>query len=103
MTTKHTPGPWRKQSNYVMAMVEGRETAIVAIDPTDIPDSQVEANARLIAAAPDLLAATAGLAEWLRDLSEHYSAFGKEIVASGLDVHAQILQRAVARARGEVE
>ncbi len=62
---QHTPGPWRKQNNYIMALVMGRECAIASIDPTDIPDSQVEANARLIAAAPDLLVACNMAAERL--------------------------------------
>src|SRR5688572_28329605 len=61
MTQKHTPGPWgygMKDGNYViMTADEGRLFRTVAT-VRDFPASSSkteEANARLIAAAPDLL------------------------------------------------
>ena len=54
--SKHTPGPWRVVENRVPASLEiyARETAIV--ECWRRADVQTEmANARLIAAAPDLL------------------------------------------------
>ena len=53
----HTPGPWRKQDRYIMTVVGGREVLLAAADSMEFPGDQVLANARLIAAAPDLLAA----------------------------------------------
>lgn len=67
--TKHTPGPWRAEqvrmggpSNpYLAWSVQGKGGCVAEIRYTGIhPKNQIgedEANARLIAAAPDLLAA----------------------------------------------
>jgi len=69
MTTnvKHTPGPWKTDSNTITGqytLVFDRAGDLVAhtahgMDPADIDvyGPECEANARLIAAAPDLLAA----------------------------------------------
>lgn len=66
MTTAHTPGPWHSVQNY------GMGEPIKLTNPTSIamcgsggayvtslgcPPEEMAANARLIAAAPDLLAA----------------------------------------------
>lgn len=60
-TAGHTPGPWRKSSHdslkgvfHIDAGPMGYERKTVAIINAE---KQSEANARLIAAAPDLLAA----------------------------------------------
>lgn len=59
---KHTPGPWRTSltDDTVVVDAAGREVAAIDGDYND-PDTWplMEANARLIAAAPDLLAALA--------------------------------------------
>ena len=51
MNTKHTPGPWRIEGNEVHAYA----TAVAVICET--VQGEDGSNARLIAAAPDLLAA----------------------------------------------
>ncbi len=55
MSTQHTPGPWHvndaKGSRYIET---GRDHAIARIIK-DCKSSEFDANARLIAAAPDLL------------------------------------------------
>jgi hypothetical protein len=61
----HTPGPWQIKSDYepleIIGNVDGPDdgqmhyTPICAVEPTLFPDENA-ANARLIAAAPDLLA-----------------------------------------------
>lgn len=68
MTTKHTPGPWRiarhdtlKDVRHIDAGPAGYERSTVAI--LDGPKS--DANAQLIAAAPELLAALIECAEQL--------------------------------------
>lgn len=54
----HTPGPWHhqytagKHNQAVYAEADGRDIAVIYPDP----NGELEANARLIAAAPDLLA-----------------------------------------------
>jgi len=62
MKTNHTPGPWEwdrlQSTNAVVVHVEAGEIAEVFDDVTQSPE-ETEANARLIAAAPLLLAALA--------------------------------------------
>lgn len=53
--SQHTPGPWRiRAERYKFIRIE---TALSGIAGLDTIDGEGMANARLIAAAPDLLAA----------------------------------------------
>lgn len=60
--SKHTPGPWfinghERYTKYVEARIGGGWVQeVAACGPTENPEQQ-EANARLCAAAPDLLEA----------------------------------------------
>lgn len=56
---KHTSGPWRRVGRYIDAHKSGHEDGICQILFTGDPDvdAQVEADACLITAAPDLLEA----------------------------------------------
>lgn len=66
MTTKHTPGPWAAdQSGLVTA---GKNRLHVAQAATTGMGKAVEANAALIAAAPELLAALQATMRALGDL-----------------------------------
>ena len=57
MTTKHTPGPWAVADvGEVVVCATGRTLCDVYSSPTT-GDEQADADAHLIAAAPDLLAA----------------------------------------------
>lgn len=56
-TVKHTPGPWEVRPNYNSprrAIMRGNQR-IAVIGETSLTDGDPGANARLIAAAPDLL------------------------------------------------
>lgn len=71
MTSKHTPGPWVAHSLMVseagQPVGRGRDICHCGIGmrlPSD--GQQSMANARLIAAAPELLEACQTFAEWLR-------------------------------------
>lgn len=80
METKHTPGPWKfdtwhyateaPRQELIVAGEEFRlavlECDFVGDNPYTVPKEQAEANARLIAAAPELLAALEGMIEWAR-------------------------------------
>lgn len=66
MTTNHTPGPWSvtkakhgvEMSQYVVAMVApDRNDRALVVHAEQGDDGQGDANARLIAAAPELLEA----------------------------------------------
>lgn len=59
MTTKHTPGPWKlcfsRWANAPAEVFKGTQL-IASVEQDESPDSPaLAANARLIAAAPDLL------------------------------------------------
>jgi hypothetical protein len=55
---KHTPAPWKSQGVHVWAEIDALNTWSI-VDRAGAPNgrAEAEANARLIAAAPDLLAA----------------------------------------------
>ena len=75
MTTEHTPGPWEQfakltaSENHKGFDVQDVATQhwIATVSPKDQDGNEGKANARLIAAAPDLLAA---LVEILRHIHE---------------------------------
>ena len=64
MSAQHTPGPWAvratPESSYQDFIVQAGKWAIASIDTCTSTDIE-KANARLIAAAPDLLAALCNL------------------------------------------
>lgn len=61
----HTPGPWEVQSNMEI-IVDATGLKVCDIEPDYRTIEQSDANARLIAAAPDLLEACNEALEWLR-------------------------------------
>lgn len=82
----HTPGPWYEEEGWI---VDGDKRTICdprCMDPAD-PDNLVEmdANARLIAAAPELLEA---LRECLDILGVNY--FPEELVDRGRAILAKL-------------
>jgi hypothetical protein len=68
--TKHTPGPWhvafggKDTDDYAIIGSKFSERAICNMEPRDY----VQANARLIAAAPELLEALKGLLDQLNGI-----------------------------------
>jgi len=62
--SEHTPGPWyvgRSESGYIVCNVGSLEVVTNEYDPEQY---DVEADARLIAAAPELLTALKVIAVW---------------------------------------
>lgn len=66
MTAKHTPGPWKAEGTveltfdeiiYEFAQIFSKDSTEICVIDTETQTSEWRANARLIAAAPDLLAA----------------------------------------------
>jgi Ser/Thr protein kinase RdoA (MazF antagonist) len=59
MSTKHTPGPWSNDGDYIRAAAGNNRPDLVRIAEVFAgwTQEQTNANARLIAAAPELLAA----------------------------------------------
>jgi hypothetical protein len=96
--TQHTPGPWtHSQWGQTISINADGFTGIANINPSGnhksgIPKPEDRANARLIAAAPDLLE-TAKLA--LADLQESEKRNGYQNFKSG-----ELLRAAIAKAEG---
>lgn len=85
----HTPGPWERPtvaSNKVFA------------DGVEICRANRVANARLIAAAPDLLQALQAIADKLRDPTDGHYQYGPSEYFEQLEV---IARAAIAKAIGQ--
>lgn len=64
MSAKHTPGPWDARSfNGGVFAQDVFVASVYGDDPDCRPDDRMRANARLIAAAPELLDALIELAD----------------------------------------
>lgn len=92
MTTRHTPGPWTVgQVGQVMA------GGHVLADCYSCDDEQADVDARLMAAAPDLL-------EALKDIADDYTdRFDLESPSTnpGIKHRVRLARAAIAKAQGE--
>ena len=92
ITSKHTPGPWRLSPADDTVVIDATGSEVAAIDGDyNQPEAWplMEANARLIAAAPDMLAALEAI------MGERWSPGGRSEHVSDL------ARAAIAKARGE--
>lgn len=74
MDAKHTPGPWSICFDGQLDGADGTRVLFLPFDSyKEFNDLQptIKANLRLIAAAPDLLAALEQAAEWLEGSALH--------------------------------
>jgi hypothetical protein len=84
MKTLHTPAPWhlhKSESDFVIVHSDGENRSHVAklFDSTLCEEhGSISANARLIAAAPDLLNALKALMQRSTKDAEHYAPDGNE-------------------------
>jgi hypothetical protein len=99
----HTPGDWfAKRDGFSTVYIEcrirpGVLQEVAACGPTEAGPEQQEANARLIAAAPDLLAALKDMhAGWLYIRSTHGDLYGV-----GWDRAQGKAEAAIAKAEGK--
>lgn len=78
MSAQHTPGPWEVLHDhpdaetapaiaYIKAVNRGMDFEEIALLFGCVEQPQQEANARLMAAAPELLAALRDVIDWLDD------------------------------------
>lgn len=96
MSTKHTPGPWDIQVPPVASgdtrwIAEGKNGDVIARIPWAREQGERHANAHLIVAAPDLLAALEDLRKELRahvklDVKKHFSLMAAD-AAAGTAIH----------------
>ena len=110
--SKHTPGPWRVVDSWNDYMVESQngEEIIWQDGPHNTPTIN-KANARLIAAAPDLLQAwttgseinTPDFMDWIADrLVNVYGENPNIDFVQSLRYRAKLARAAIAKAKGEV-
>ena len=98
--SKHTPGPWMAtMANMITTANAHMELATVWANPSrvHVPEEEAEANARLMAAAPDLLGSIVSLVDILDD---YINARGD------IDLDSLTLQparAAIAKAKGETQ
>jgi len=108
MPSKHTPGPWeatdlRVKGNYarVVQAISGETVANVADDPTNLePTEESIANARLIAAAPDLLGSLKAAWVWLENERRKHRAHGEENEEAYMGALADDAKAAIYAAEG---
>jgi hypothetical protein len=85
--SKHTPGPWKLLKNedreeYTVTTKDGkpnyhRGLASVSFGFSEPVETEQHANAKVIAAAPDLLEACKTMAEWFKREHEGFPNAGK--------------------------
>ena len=104
MTTKHTPGPWMADGAQVTAN-GAQEINVAWANGYRVDLATVHANARLIAAAPDLLesakAVTSMLELFLDEISVREKAEGRDLQAAEGLARLEALRAAIAKAEGE--
>jgi hypothetical protein len=89
MENKHTPGPWRISQHDDFRIECGALTIANVVENSMHRMDEAQANAKLIVAAPDLLAA-------LEAIADQWMTKG-EVGVSKIDA----ARRAIAKARGE--
>lgn len=104
---KHTPGPWQFNQTLDESLVEALVTpgesqtyyAPICFLDTEWTEEAWKANARLIAAAPDLLEGSTRLIQLLHNLADLYDNAGAR---KALESHAaKTLRAAIQAAKGE--
>ena len=94
--TKHTPGPWEYANGIIQECQQNGNIAkvkrtLASINTFGISGEEVEANAKLIAAAPELLDALINFHEMYEKLTENM------ISRIGWDINAKAV-RAIKKA-----
>jgi len=91
---KFTPGPWKIDQRTVYALdVYGVNRFYASVHGVHTPTAEIEANARLIAAAPDLLEALEGALK--------YVAFAFNEGMDGAEQAGLAIESAISKAKGE--
>lgn len=97
MSTKHTPGPWRlRELNNSTLAVYGSGEYDIVFPKRNAPR---DADARLIAAAPELLEALEEIMKCEAAFSTDQLTFANNVIKK----HVEIAQAAIAKAKGELE
>ena len=98
MEAKFTPGPWVVDENLILSG-DLRVADVYHMEP--IKPGATDANARLIASAPDLLAACLQLSDVWNELTREDINFRESPYARAFDAAAGMAHEAIKKARGE--
>ena len=92
----HTPGPWVASpfGDCAYEIVNEVGTAIAEVDGAHEDSARIEANANLIAAAPELLAALRSARSWVAQYAE---LRGHEAASASM---LRVIEAAIAKAGG---
>jgi len=100
VNAKHTPGPWETSKD---AVPEGH-IQITVYEPTGRRVATVfetEANARLIAAAPDLLKELKDVREWIQSLLDATPDEATDFITNNGEQVEQAIADAIVKAEGK--
>lgn len=104
-TVKHTPGPWKavKAAHGPIDILDSRGRDVVTVYGGGVETESQGANARLIAAVPELLQALQELLEAYSKPDERLCCDGRECGCMGSTVHQMAehyARAAIAKAEG---
>jgi len=103
MNTQHTPGPWDYEDGLTISDKSGFHIALVNQYASSFGDDQHKANARLIAAAPDMLHALQyqlDLMQWI-ETADTESPFYEQTMTLRLNTGRDYMELAIAKATGK--
>lgn len=104
METKHTPGPWVSTDIPSEPIVRSDELDVSVALCFDVTGDEQLANARLIAAAPDLLEALKAVKTILEDINFRHSnkkSFHNNRIEADSSTGIEIIQNAISKAKKE--
>lgn len=99
--SKHTSGPWSVggKDKTIIYAGDGHAVASCAVYHGRFKDGEVEANARLIAASPELLEALDNLLSWAEDIHDPRKTTG--INYHGMDLARAAIAKATNNDKGK--
>jgi hypothetical protein len=106
METKHTPGPWEVMNNYVKRVsgaviaTTARQNSVCRFE-AEVGSSEDGANARLIAAAPELLDALNHARELIKAARGYFPKSIKNPDTFRLENTNATIEAAIAKAKGD--
>jgi hypothetical protein len=95
MSAQHTPGPWTSYTGTNSIWADGKRAICIVTGARNHEDQERDANARLIAAAPDLLEALNGVLPYM-EAAETEGLVGDE----GCHWPVENVRAAIAKATG---
>ena len=96
----HTPGPWGIFDRKAVVIVGHGKQICQATSDYTMEDGEQQANARLIAAAPETLSILKGCRDMLRESAKHFRCLNQSGFAAMADTHANQADAIIAKTEG---